>query len=89
MRKTREHNDPPFKRLITKYDDRENSFSIVLIGEQVMSKFIVLSTRNRVTFDDLDIRGRPNTLKSLRLLFQSVNKKTLQSSWNLQISYAC
>ena len=71
-RKIRENHDPPFKRRITKYDDRENSVIIVLIGEQGMSKFIVLSTRNRVTFHDLDIRGRPKTLKSLRLLFQSV-----------------
>ena len=70
----RENNDPPFKRRITKYDDREHSFIIVLIGEQVISTFIVLSTRNRVTFHDLDNRGRPNILKSLRLLFQSVIK---------------
>lgn len=34
----------------------------------------MLSTRNRVTFHDLDNRGRPNILKSLRLLFQSVIK---------------
>lgn len=70
----RENNDPPSKRRITKYDDREHSFIIVLIGEQVISTFIVLSTRNRVTFHDLDNRGRPNILKSLRLLFQSVIK---------------
>jgi len=37
-----------------------------------MPKFHTTSTKYKVTFQDLDIRGIPNILKSLRLLFQSV-----------------
>ena len=39
-----------------------------------MPKFSTTSTRYRVTFQDLEIRGVPNILKSLRLLFSSIIK---------------
>jgi hypothetical protein len=50
-----------FKRRITTYDDLEDSFSISIIGEQKMPKFNTTSTKYKVTFQDLDIRGIPNT----------------------------
>jgi len=44
-----------------------------------MPKFNTTSTKYKVTFQDLDIRGIPNILKT----------ETLQSFWNLQNLYAC
>jgi hypothetical protein len=88
-RKPKTTDGPLIKRRITTYDDPEDSFSIRIIGEQKMPKFNTTSTKYKVTFQDLDIRGIPNILKSFRLLFQSVNRNSTQSSWNLQTSYAC
>lgn len=39
-----------------------------------MPKFSTTSTRYRVTFQDLEIRGISNILKSLKLLFSSIIK---------------
>lgn len=72
QRKTTTTDGPLIKRRITTYYDLEDSFSISIIGEQKMPKFNTTSTKYKVTFQDLDIRGIPNILKSLRLLFQSV-----------------
>jgi hypothetical protein len=48
------------KRRITTYDDPEDSFSRSIIGEQKMPKFNTTSTKNKVTFHDLDIREIPS-----------------------------
>ncbi|VDI78915.1 Hypothetical predicted protein [Mytilus galloprovincialis] len=44
----------------------------MVIGEHRMPKFNTTSTRYKVTFKDLDIRGIPNILKSLKVLFNSI-----------------
>ena len=60
-RKTTTIDGPLIKRRTTTYDDLEDSFSISIIGEQKMPKFNMTSTKYKVTFQDLDIRGIPNT----------------------------
>lgn len=63
QRKTTTTDGPLIKRRITTYYDLEDSFSISIIGEQKMPKFNTTSTKYKVTFQDLDIRGIPNTCK--------------------------
>ena len=60
-RKTTTIDGPLIKRRTTTYDDLEDSFSISIIGEQKMPKFNMTSTKYKVTFQNLDIRGIPNT----------------------------
>ena len=60
-RKSTTIDGPLIKRRTTTYHDLEDSFSISIIGEQKMPKFNMTSTKYKVTFQDLDIRGIPNT----------------------------
>jgi hypothetical protein len=53
-----------------------------------MPKFNMTSTKYKVTFQNLDIRGIPNTWKVWDCSF-SPSSETLQNSWNLQTSCAC
>ncbi|CAC5391666.1 unnamed protein product [Mytilus coruscus] len=49
-------------------------YTIKVMGEHRMQKFNTTSTLYNVTFKDLDIRGIPNILKSLKVLFDSIIK---------------
>ncbi|CAG2197602.1 KRAB [Mytilus edulis] len=64
----------PIKRKVTKYDDPSDSYTISVVGTQKMPKFNTTSTRYKVAFRELDVRGIPNILKSLRVLFNSIIK---------------
>ena len=91
-RKSNDVEGPPVKRRITKYDDPEDSYIISVIGGQQMPKFNTTSTRYQVTFKDLEVRGIPNILKSLRILFNSIIKNItefMDSSDLVRMSVQC
>ncbi|CAG2191938.1 unnamed protein product [Mytilus edulis] len=71
-RKGQENYGPPVKRKLTTFDNPEDMYTIMVVGEHRMPKFNTTSTRYKVTFKDLDIRGIPNILKSLKVLFNSI-----------------
>jgi len=91
-RKSDDLEGPPVKRRITKYDDPEDSYRISVIGGQQMPKFNTTSTRYQITFKALEIRGIPNILKSLRILFNSIIKNIteyMNSSDLVRMSVQC
>lgn len=49
--------------------------TIAPVGEQKMRKFNTTATRYQVNFKDLQIRGLPDILKTLRRLFTSILKE--------------
>jgi predicted SprT family Zn-dependent metalloprotease len=58
-----------------KLDNSSDYYSITPIGEKKMRKFNTTATRYRVNFKDLQIRGLPDILKTLRRLFTSIVKE--------------
>lgn len=77
---------------VTKYDDPEDSYIIMVVGEQRMPKFNTTSTKYKVTFHDLEIRGITNILTGLRLLFNSIIKIItvfMESTYLVHISVQC
>ncbi|CAC5402491.1 unnamed protein product [Mytilus coruscus] len=73
-RKGQENYGPPMKRKFANVDNPEEMYTILVMGEHRMPKFNTTSTRYKVTVKDLDIRGVPNILKSLKVLFDSIIK---------------
>lgn len=83
---------PPVKRRITQYDDPEDSYRISVIGGHQIPKFNTTSTRYQITFKNIAIRGIPNILKSLRILFNSIIKNIteyMDSSDLVRMSVQC
>ncbi|CAC5391673.1 KRAB [Mytilus coruscus] len=73
-RKGQENYGPPVKRKLTTFDNPEDMYTIMVMGEHRMPTFNTTPTRYKVTFKDLDNRGVPNILKSLKVLFNSIIK---------------
>ena len=64
----------------------------MVVGEQRIPKFNTTSTKYKVTFHDLEIRGITNILKGLRLLFNSIIKNItefIESTYLVHISVQC
>lgn len=58
-----------------KPDDPGDYYTIATVGEQKMRKFNTTATRYQVKFKELQIRGLPDILKTLRRLFTSIVKE--------------
>ncbi|VDI13173.1 Hypothetical predicted protein [Mytilus galloprovincialis] len=73
-RKYTSENSASKKRRLTKKDKPDRFYDLSVVSERNLPKFRTKSTAYKVTFKELEVRGLPQILVTLQLLFQSLIK---------------
>ncbi|CAG2245162.1 unnamed protein product [Mytilus edulis] len=73
-RKVTTENGATKKRRLTKKDKPDRFYDLRVVSERNLPKFRTKSTAYKVSFKDIEVRGLPQILKMLQLLFQSLIK---------------
>ena len=67
-----ENEEPRPKRRLTKESNPENVYYIHILKETQIPRFQTKSTNYRITFKELEVKSLPEILRTLKILFQSI-----------------